>query len=143
MVNLNAIPDRTKVTDEAARTYGTYMLPRLLARASYPILTTNVTPGLANTLGQDVGKIERLVVVRYRSRRDFLNIIATQEFREAVLHKSVSLDGWYSAPSPAAPVLSVPLLALVTLLAIGALGTVWRRRSRLTIQTQFEKSLES
>jgi hypothetical protein len=102
MVNLNALPERSPEADEAAQTYGAFMAPRLLARASYPVLSTDVIVGLTNTLGPGVDNAERLVVVRYRSRRDFLNIISTPEFREAVQHKSASLDGWYSAPSTAA-----------------------------------------
>lgn len=141
MVNLNALPERSPEADEAAQTYGAFMAPRLLARASYPVLSTDVIVGLTNTLGPGVDNAERLVVVRYRSRRDFLNIISTPEFREAVQHKSASLDGWYSAPSIAAPTLSVPLLALVALMAIGGISTLGARRRHRMDPRQSTKTL--
>lgn len=132
MVNFNALPERSAETDEAAHAYGAFMAPRLLARASYPVLSTDVIVGLTNTLGPGVESAERLVVVRYRSRRDFLNIISTPDFREAVQHKSASLDGWYSAPSSASPILSVPLMSLIALMAIGGLGAGWESRRHRT-----------
>ena len=35
--------------------------PRLLARASYPVLTTDIIVGLTNTLGPGVENADRLV----------------------------------------------------------------------------------
>ena len=128
MVNLDALPEPSAETDEAARTYGAFMAPRLLVRASYPILMTDMNAGLTNSLGPGIDNAERLVVVRYRSRRDFLNIISTSEFRDAVQHKLASLDGWYSAPSTAVRLFSLPVLFLGILLLSGLLGTLWLRR---------------
>lgn len=136
MVNLNALPDETAESLEAAHAYGTFMAPRLLARASYPVLTTDVIVGLTNTLGPGVENADRLVVVRYRSRRDFLNIISTPEFRAAVEDKSISLDGWYSAPSSVGPTVSVPLLAMIVLIAVGGVGTALARRRQQTPRPQ-------
>lgn len=141
MVNLNALPERTAETDEAAQAYGSFMAPRLLARASYPVLTTDVIVGLTNTLGAGVENADRLVVVRYRSRRDFLNIISTAEFRAAVEDKSISLDGWYSAPASVGPTVSVPLLALIVLVAVGGLGTLVARRRHRMVSRQSTKTL--
>ena len=139
MVNLDALPEQTPETDAAAQTYAAFMAPRLLARASYPVLSSDVIGGLTNTLGPSVDRAERLVVVRYRSRRDFLNIISTPEFREALQHKSASLEGWYSAPSSPAATVSLPLLAFIVVLCIGTLGTWLPNRNgssaRLTIRT--------
>ena len=128
MVNLDALPEPSEDTDQAARTYGAFMVPRLLARASYPVLSTDVMVGLVNSLGPGIDNAERLVVVRYRSRRDFLNIISTPDFREAVQHKFASLEGWYTAPSTIATPLSLPVLWLGFLLLSGILGTLWLRR---------------
>lgn len=136
MVNLNALPDQTAESDQAAKAYGIFMAPRLLARASYPVLTTDVIVGLTNTLGPGVENADRLVVVRYRSRRDFLNIISTPEFHTAVENKSISLDGWYSAPASIGPTVSVPLLALIVLMTVGGLGTAVARRRHQTLGHQ-------
>jgi hypothetical protein len=130
MINLNALPEHTAHTQKAERAYASYMAPRLLSRASYPVLSTEPIVMLNNSLGTDLEAIERLVVVRYRSRRDFLEIIATPEFREAVEHKSVSLDGWYSAPASVNPVVSLPQLVLILLITVGFVGSWLIRQMR-------------
>jgi hypothetical protein len=127
MANLNALSEETTQTAEAARRYASYMGPRLLLRASYPVLSTDLFPTLNNSLGGEIDKVERLVVVRYRSRRDFLEIITTPEFRQAVEYKVASLDGWYSAPGSPYPVISPPQLVLTALIAIGLFGS-WPKR---------------
>ena len=130
MINLNALPEHTAHTQKAERAYASYMAPRLLSRASYPVLSIEPIVTLNNTLGADLEAIERLIVVRYRSRRDFLEIIATDEFRDAVEHKSVSLDGWYSAPASVKPVVSLPQLILILLVAVGLIGSWLSRQTR-------------
>ncbi len=123
MINLNALA-RTEDAGEATRTYGRFMGPRLLVRASYPVLKTGVITGLTNSLGPGADAFDEVVIVRYRSRRDLLAIIATPEFRGAMKHKSASLDGWVSAPASGQAGLSIPLLTLSVLLAIGGFWTV-------------------
>ncbi len=129
MVNLNALPDPTADTAGAARRHGTFMGARLLPRASYPVLSTNVIGALTNSLDADLGPFDRLVVVRYRSRRDFLAIIATPAFRDAVDDKALSLEGWYSAPAAIGPTVSLPLSAFALLLMIGVATTIRVQRS--------------
>lgn len=130
MINLNALPEHTTHTQKAERTYASYMAPRLLSRASYPALSIEPKVTLNNSLGADLEAIERLVVVRYRSRRDFLEIIATPEFRDAAEHKFASLDGWYSAPASVKPVVSLPQLVLILLIGVGLIGSWLIRQER-------------
>ena len=130
MANLNALAEDTAQTSEAARTYASYMGPRLLLRASYPVVSTGLLTTLNNSLGADLDAIERLVVVRYRSRRDFLEIITTPEFRQAVEYKAASLDGWYSAPASLHPVISLPQLVLTALIAFGLIASWLKRLKR-------------
>jgi hypothetical protein len=129
MANLNALAEDTAQRSEAARTYASYMGPRLLLRASYPVLSTDLITTLNNSLEADLDAIERLVVVRYRSRRDFLEIITAPEFRQAVEYKIASLDGWYSAPSSLQFVILPPQLVLIALTAIGLIGS-WLNRPK-------------
>lgn len=129
MINMNALPEQTPETREAALNYGSYMLPRLLARASYPVISTNVAGHLVNSLGPGLEKPGQLIVVRYRSRRDFMEIISSQEFRVAVKDKVASLDGWYTAPSSASPLISIPQIVLILLLGIGLIGSSFNMRS--------------
>ncbi|MEO1700560.1 MAG: hypothetical protein AAFR71_00790 [Pseudomonadota bacterium] len=125
MVNLDALPEQTPEVEEAARQYGIYMIGQLVSRASYPVMSTDIITSLTNSLEVDLAPFERLVVVRYRSRRDFLEIVASPQFRQELRNKGVSLDGWYSAPSTIGPTLSLPVMALCLLMLIGLIGTLW------------------
>ncbi|MEN0001682.1 MAG: hypothetical protein AAF940_12440 [Pseudomonadota bacterium] len=142
MINLNDLPEETPDVEDAARNYGLFMLPRLLSRASYPVLTSDVIVGLNNTLDAQAADFQRLVVVRYRSRRDFLAIISSTEFGAAFTHKHASLDGWLSAPATAAPLLSVPQVAAIGFLAFGTLITMLRRRKEAAPSENASVALE-
>ena len=121
MVNMNALPEQTPEVKKAARQYGLYMMTRLLPRASYPVMSTSVITTLANSLDGELAPFEQLVVVRYRSRRDFLEIVSTPAFREELSNKTASLDGWSSAPSTAGPLFSLPAIVLLLMLLVPAL----------------------
>jgi hypothetical protein len=120
MVNMNALPEQTPEVKTAARHYGLYMMSRLLPRASYPVMSTDIITNLTNSLDADPAPFEQLVVVRYRSRRDFLEIVSTPAFREELSNKTASLDGWSSAPSTAGPLFSLPAIALLLMLLVPA-----------------------
>lgn len=137
MVNLNALPEQTPDVEDAARQYGSFMMLQLLPRASYPVMSTDVIAGLTNSLGVDLTPFDRLVVVRYRSRRDFLEIVATSEFRQKVGNKGASLDGWYSAPTTIGPTLSLPVVTLCFLMLIGLIETL---RARNTAHARSQRS---
>ncbi|MEM9230751.1 MAG: hypothetical protein AAGB10_14210 [Pseudomonadota bacterium] len=128
MVNLNALPEQTPDVEEADRRYGTFMITQLVPRASYPVMSTDIITSLNNSLGVDLAPFERLVVVRYRSRRDFLEIVVSSEFRQEIGNKKASLDGWYSAPSTVGPTFSLPVMALCVLLFVGLVGTLRGRQ---------------
>ena len=137
MVNLNALPEQTPDVEDAARQYGSFMMLQLLPRASYPVMSTDVIAGLTNSLGVDLTPFDRLVVVRYRSRRDFLEIVATSAFRQEVGNKGASLDGWYSAPTTIGPTLSLPVVTLCFLMLIGLIETL---RARNTAHARSQRS---
>jgi hypothetical protein len=121
MVNMNPLPAHTPAVKEAARRYGFYMIARLLPRASYPVMSTEVITSLTNSLDADLAPVDRIVVVRYRSRRDFLEIVSTPAFRQEISNKIASLDGWSSAPSKAGPLFSLPVILLLLMLFVPAL----------------------
>lgn len=127
MVNLNAVPEQTPEVKAAAREYGMFMLAQLLPRASYPVLSTDIVQGLSNSLGDDLIHIDHVVVVRYRSRRDFLEVVASSAFQQKFASKGASLEGWYAAPSTIGPTLSLPVMALCVLLLLGVVGTLRAR----------------
>ena len=60
------------------------MIPLMLKRGSHPVY---------GSYWSDVssGKWDRVVIVRYRSRRDLVDLFATKDFAEASLHKWASI----------------------------------------------------
>tara|TARA_R110002096_G_scaffold399243_1_gene595469 strand:- start:756 stop:1409 length:654 start_codon:yes stop_codon:yes gene_type:complete len=70
---------------EAFEQFSNTMVPLLLARASHPIFGTNWLTGNAR-------EWDRLVIVRYRSRKDIAEIFATPEFAAASMHKWAALQ---------------------------------------------------
>ncbi len=133
MINLNAQPAPTAEVAQSARAYAAYVLPRLLSRASYPVLMTDVIAGIDNAVGGDFGDFQQLVVVRYRSRRDFLALISAPAFTEALDDKAASLNDWHAAPSSMQFRASLPVFALAILILAGSVATrVARRRTAPT-----------
>jgi hypothetical protein len=100
------------------------MLPELLKRACYPLFFAGT---LASSFSRGDGgeSVDDVVIVRYRSRRDLLALIASPVFRHAVPHKWASLERTVAVPcrrlllvDPAALVPLV-IVALVLLLRQG------------------------
>lgn len=123
MVNLDNVlqTEEAKAADQA---YGQTVIAELLKRGSYPVLLTWKSALLKNDFGGEVGQFDRLSVIRYRSRRDFADMITSDAFLGAVGNKWISLEGWMTAPTH--PVLEIGLALLVPmgLVVTGSLGTV-------------------
>lgn len=60
------------------------MVPLMIKRGSHPIYGSNWVDPLSS-------RWNRIVIVRYRSRRDLVDLFATDEFADASLHKWASL----------------------------------------------------
>ncbi len=70
---------------EAFDRFTRVMVPLLIQHASHPVFGSNqVLQGLSSW--------DRLVIVRYRSRRDIADIFASSEFAEASQHKWAALE---------------------------------------------------
>lgn len=70
---------------EAFEQFSNTMVSLLLARASHPIFGTNWLTGNSK-------EWDRLVIVRYRSRKDIAEIFTTPEFAAASMHKWAALQ---------------------------------------------------
>ncbi|MEN8159329.1 MAG: hypothetical protein ABFS41_04560 [Myxococcota bacterium] len=139
MVNLNRHRAEPRYADgrdpggasaeEVERRYTSRMVPRLPARACHPWIA--VEPILALTGDASAPEYDRATLVRYRSRRDFLDIVATDDWREDAKHKWAALEVAYSLPAQPAIVLPGPRAAVLGILfALGvALRTAGRRRN--------------
>lgn len=118
---------------EVLNRYMAYMYPALFSRASHPVLfgeAANVAMDLMNAPG--MGSWTQGAAMRYRSRRDMLEITTnpafsgSHAFKVAALEKTIAfpLDPWFQ--------LGDPKLVLALLLGlIGALAS-WRLAARRT-----------
>ncbi len=86
---------------DAERAYGQAVLPLLLARGSYPIARAERHQTIINSVGEDAANFDSLALVRYRSRRDLIDMISSEPFLSAELHKWASLENTLVAPARA------------------------------------------
>ena len=111
--------------------YMEYMYPALFARASHPVMfgdAANIAMDLVNAPGMELWSQGALM--RYRSRRDFLNITTnpafagSHEFKVAALRKTIAfpLDPWFQFGDPR--------LVLALLLGLLGMGLSWRETAR-------------
>ena len=100
---------------EAGRAYNRVVVPALLKRGSYPVLVSDTLQTLLSA-GAGTDFFEQLAVVRYRSRRDLLKMVASPEFLAGVPHKWASLGKTVVVPSRL--LLLVDLRTLVSLLLL-------------------------
>jgi hypothetical protein len=138
MVNLNRYRAEPRYEDgrdtggasaeEVDRRYTGRMVPRLLARACHPWVMVEPILTLADFPGAP--RYDRVTLVRYRSRRDFLDIVATDTWREDAKHKWAALEIAHAFPaSPSFTLLGPRAIVLGILFAVGvALRAAARRR---------------
>lgn len=141
MINLNVYRDAPLYEDgreasgsaeEAEQEYARRILPNLLVRATHPILMLEPEVSLGG-----IGEFERqdwsrVNLVRYRSRRDFLDFILKTTWNEDADHKWAALGRSHSlAATPRASFATMRLLPLLILVVIGLLmdRLASRRRS--------------
>lgn len=136
MVNLNRYRDAPAYADgraadgasaeEIESRYTGKMLPRLLARACHPWAI--VTPILTLAGTPELLEFDRITLVRYRSRRDFLEIVLGSDWAEDAEHKWAALEAAHSFATR--PFLTLPgPRAIVLALLLGA-GVAIRARRR-------------
>jgi hypothetical protein len=129
MINLNVYRDVPRYQDgretsgsaeEVEQEYGRRILPNLLVRATHPLLMLEPAVSLGG-----IGEFERqdwsrVNLVRYRSRRDFLDFILKTSWAEDSDHKWAALGRSHSlAATPRASFATVRLVPLLILVVIG------------------------
>ena len=112
---------------DAARLYGQGVVPQLLLRGSYPMFMATPLQTLLQTMPADTARFEDVAIVRYRSRRDFLDMMASAPFQSVLIHKWASLDGTIVLPMSHSFTASPVLVLALILTGIGVLMT---RRTR-------------
>tara|TARA_R110002072_G_scaffold37011_6_gene108692 strand:+ start:926 stop:1579 length:654 start_codon:yes stop_codon:yes gene_type:complete len=105
------------------------MIRLLAARASHPVFGSH-------WIGASEGGWDRIVIVRYRSRRDIADLFASDAFADASLHKWAALEsnqrllaGAIQIPGGVFAILLLSaLIAALSHLGAGALSLFTRRR---------------
>lgn len=110
---------------DANKAYSNVVVPLLLERAGYPVFGSAKTSNLMMSADAGADFFEELAVVRYRSRRDMLEMILDPRFLAGAPHKLASLEK--NVASPSTPFLVFDARALVAVLLL-VLTLLWTAR---------------
>jgi hypothetical protein len=90
-------PD-VKTGEDAAKLYNRAVIRELIKRGSYPVFYSRK---MANLLSENDGTdfFEHVGIVRYRSRRDLLNMVESPVYEECIKHKWASLEKTVAVPT--------------------------------------------
>ena len=135
MLNLNRYEysenEVQKGVPVAYQKYGQAVMPMILKRAGHPIYVGEISDYL---VGGDLkeGGWHEIILVRYRSRQDFINMITSDEYLIAAKHRYVGIEYAEVIPTNAILSLATPrlfILALLFLIALVADCLITRARS--------------
>ena len=118
---------------EADQAYGWGVLPLLLARGSYPVAGAARQFTLINSVGEAAENFDKVALVRYRSRRDLIDMLSSEAFLSVEAHKWASLENTLVAPSVKNPAFNfIGFIPLILVTGIGAFlaGTLNGRRAK-------------
>jgi|TARA_R110002096_G_C14578772_1_gene721122 hypothetical protein len=117
-------------SDDVMAKYMNYMWPALLGRASHPVMFGPAVSNALDVVGIDNARVwNRGAAMRYRSRRDMMEITTNPAFSGRHEFKTASLEKTIAYPIEDALVLTDPrvLLFFVLLSGAGVLNAVIRR----------------
>ena len=126
MLNLNRYEysenEVQKGVPVAYQKYGQAVMPMILKRAGHPIYVGEISDYL---VGGDLkeGGWHEIILVRYRSRQDFINMITSDEYLIAAKHRYVGIEYAEVIPTNAILSLATPRLFILALLFLIALVT--------------------
>ena len=126
MLNLNRYEysenEVQKGVPVAYQKYGQAVMPMILKRAGHPIYVGEISDYL---VGGDikVGGWQEIILVRYRSRQDFVNMVTSDEYLNAAKHRYDSIEYAEVIPTNVILNLVTPRLFILALLFLIALVT--------------------
>ena len=129
MVNLLDLARRQDAGEQMDR-YMAHMLPELFKRASHPVLVGETVFAAMDLVGVEGAEMwSSAGIVRYRSRRDLLEIALDPVFDDKHEFKLAALEKTIAVPvRPALYLSDLRLLLLLVLLAVaGLVDAVWYR----------------
>ena len=118
-------------SEEVMAKYMEFMIPELLSRASHPVLygsAASTVMDIMNAEGMEQWKTG--AGMRYRSRRDMLDISTNRVFRGSHEFKTAALSKTIAFPIDPWIQLGDPRLVLALLLVAIASGLSWREAAR-------------
>ena len=124
MLNLNRYEysenEVQKGVPVAYQKYGQAVMPMILKRAGHPIYVGEISDYL---VGGDLkeGGWHEIILVRYRSRQDFINMITSDEYLIAAKHRYVGIEYAEVIPTNVRLSLATPRLFILALLFLIAL----------------------
>jgi len=106
----------------AYQKYGQAVMPMILKRAGHPIYLGEISDYL---VGGDIkeGSWQEIILVRYRSRQDFVNMVTSIEYLKAAKHRYVGIEYAEVIPTNVILNLVTPRLFILALLFLIALVT--------------------
>ena len=114
-------------SDDVLDKYMQYMYRALFARASHPVFVGDAAASALDLMNApEMHQWTRSALMRYRSRRDMMEITTnpafsgSHDFKVAAMHKTIAfpLDPWFQ--------LGDPRLVLALILSLIVLGLSWR-----------------
>ncbi len=131
MVNLNKYRERTKYRDgrevdqsprEVEQLYLADVVPKLLVRACHPVIVVDPILTIAGEGEFERTDWERIALARYRSRRDFLEIMLESNWEEGGQHKWAALERTHTMPTvPRLWGVGIRVVPFLLLLCVGLL----------------------
>lgn len=121
-----------KTGQQANNLYGKAVVKELLKRGSYPVFLSSKLANLYHA-GEGTDFFEEVGIVRYRSRRDLLEMATSEQFRSAEPHKWASMEKTVVVPTRKFILLDPTVIMPALLLLIAPLGK--------TIKKEISKSL--
>lgn len=87
-----------KTGEDAAKLYNRAVIRELIKRGSYPVFYSRKMVNLLSE-GDRTDFFEHVGIVRYRSRRDLLNMVESPIYEECIKHKWASLEKTVAVPT--------------------------------------------
>jgi len=112
------IHPEVKTGQEANALYTKAVIKELLKRGSYPVFVSRKISNLINA-GEGTDFFEEVGIVRYRSRRDMLEMASSPSFQAAEPHKWASMEKTVVVPTRKILLLD-PSIIVPALLLLGA-----------------------
>ncbi len=119
-----------ETSEEVAMKYMAFMLPELLKRACHPVISGTAAAQAPEMFGLDgVRRWDQAVGMRYRSRRDLLDIASNPEFRGSHEFKVAAIEKTFAFPIDPWFQLGDPRLVLALVFAVIGLAVAALRRA--------------